>query len=100
MPKRKRTFSSAEKREKARLRAEFMTIFVNGKQKRVPRPTLIDGLPVDEFIQRNADPIWLHQNGLWEDMVDTAEDDVAPGYVGRSPGPAPPKHTDDDDSPF
>lgn len=43
-----------------------MTIFMNGKQKRVPRAELIDGLPVDEFIARNADPIWLHQNELWE----------------------------------
>lgn len=27
---------------------------------------LIDGLPVDEFIARNADPIWLRQNEMWE----------------------------------
>ena len=26
----------------------------------------MDGIPVDEFIARNADPIWLHQNELWE----------------------------------
>jgi hypothetical protein len=25
-------------------------------------------MPVDEFIARNADPIWLHQNELWELM--------------------------------
>ena len=30
------------------------------------RPPTVDGLPVDEFIARNADPIWLHQNELWE----------------------------------
>jgi len=23
---------------------------------------------VDEFIRRNADPIWLHQNEMWEYM--------------------------------
>ena len=23
-------------------------------------------MPVDEFIRRNADPIWLHQNEMWE----------------------------------
>ena len=45
-----------------------MTIFINGKQKRVPRPLEIDGLPVDEFIARNADPMWLHQNEMWELM--------------------------------
>ena len=51
----------------------FMIIFINGKQKRVPRPQLIDGLPVDEFIARNADPIWLHQNGMWEFMPNDDE---------------------------
>ena len=43
-----------------------MTIFLNGKQKRVKRPVTIDGMDVDEFIRRNADPIWLHQNEMWE----------------------------------
>jgi hypothetical protein len=28
----------------------------------------IEGMDVDEFIRRNADPIWLHQNELWEFM--------------------------------
>ena len=45
-----------------------MTISINGKQKRVPRPPVIDGLPVEEVIARNADPIWLHQNELCELM--------------------------------
>jgi hypothetical protein len=27
---------------------------------------MIDGIPVDEFIARNADPLWLHQNEMWE----------------------------------
>ena len=46
----------------------FMTIFIGGTQKRVRRPPQIDGLSVEEFLERNADPIWLHQNGLWEFM--------------------------------
>ena len=46
-----------------------MTIFINGKQKRVPRPQLIEGVPVDECIARNADPIWLHQHEMWELMT-------------------------------
>jgi len=25
-------------------------------------------MPVDQFIEENADPIWLHQNELWELM--------------------------------
>ncbi len=45
-----------------------MTIFIRGKQKRVLRPPTIDGLDVDEFIARNADCIWLHQNEMWELM--------------------------------
>ena len=45
-----------------------MMIFIDGKQKRVPRPQLIYGSSVDEFISRNADPIWLHQNEMWELM--------------------------------
>ena len=45
-----------------------MTIFLNGKQKRVKRPILIDGVSEEEFIRNNADPIWLHQNECWEDM--------------------------------
>jgi hypothetical protein len=61
--KRKRT--AAEKRERRQHKEQFMTIFINGKQKRVPRPPLIDGLSVEEFFSRNADPIWLHQNELW-----------------------------------
>jgi hypothetical protein len=64
--KRKRT--AAEKRARRERNRTTMMIFINGKQKRVPRPQLIDGLPVEEFIARNADPIWLHQNELWELM--------------------------------
>jgi hypothetical protein len=66
-PKRKRT--PAEKRARRERQKKFMTIFINGKQKSVPRPQLIDGIDVDEFIARNADPIWLHQNELWECMT-------------------------------
>jgi hypothetical protein len=73
--KRKRT--AAEKRARRERKRKFMTIFINGKQKRVPRPPLIDGLPVDEFIARNADPIWLHENGFWELMAAHDEPDLS-----------------------
>ncbi|MFA6728325.1 MAG: hypothetical protein WCS17_08935 [Prevotella sp.] len=66
MAKRKRKLTAVEKIEKKRRRQEYMTIFINGKQKRVKRPPTIDGMDVDEFIRRNADPIWLHQNELDE----------------------------------
>ena len=68
MPKQKRKRTAAEKAEKKRRSLEYMTIFINGKQKRVKRPQLIDGIDADEFIRRNADPIWLHQAEMWEDM--------------------------------
>lgn len=68
MAKRKRKLNREEKAEKARRNAEFMTVFVNGKQKRVRREPLIDGMDRDEFIRRNADEIWLHQNEMWEEI--------------------------------
>ncbi len=66
MSKGKRKLTPKQKTAKRRRRKEFMTIFVNGKQKRVRRPPTVDGMPLDEFITRNADPIWLHQNEMWE----------------------------------
>jgi hypothetical protein len=62
----KRKLTSSKKAEKKRRRAEYMTIFVHGKQKRVKPPPTIDGIEVAEFIRINADPIWLHQNEMWE----------------------------------
>jgi hypothetical protein len=53
-----------------------MTIFINGKQKRVKRPVTIEGMDIDEFIKRNADPIWLHQNEMWEDIDLTKSEEV------------------------
>ena len=62
----KRKLTAAEKKEKARRRALYETVFVGGKQKRVKRrEPLIDGVEQDAFILRNADPIWLHQNEMW-----------------------------------
>jgi hypothetical protein len=68
--KRKRT--AAEKKARRECKEKFTTIFLNGRQKRVPRPPLIDGLPVEEFIRRNADPIWLHANERW-DLLEAPE---------------------------
>jgi len=66
MGKPKRKLTAAEKAEKKRRRMEYETIFINGKQKRVKRPPMIDGLDQNEFIRRNADLVWLHQNEMWE----------------------------------
>jgi uncharacterized protein YnzC (UPF0291/DUF896 family) len=65
MTKQKHKLTAEQRAEKRRLREMYMWIFINGKQKRVKRPPTIDGLPVDEFIRQNADPIWLHQNEFW-----------------------------------
>ena len=66
MAKQKRKLTGAEKRAKREIRKKTMIVFMHGKQVRVPRPQLIDGIPVDEFLRRNADPIWLQQNEMWE----------------------------------
>ena len=58
----------ARKAAKAERQKKYMWVFMNGKQVRVKRALTIDGLDVDEFIRRNADPIWLQQNEMWEDI--------------------------------
>jgi hypothetical protein len=74
----KRKLTSAEKAAKKKRREEYMTVFMNGKQKRVKRPPTIDGIPVDEFIRNNADPVWLHQNEMWEYIQ---EEDANSNYL-------------------
>ena len=43
-----------------------MWVFMNGKQVKIKRPPMIEGIDAEEYIQQNADPIWLHQNEMWE----------------------------------
>lgn len=62
----KRKLTPAERKARKQRKAEFMTVFIGGKQKRVRRPKTIDGLPVHEFLRRNADPAWLVQNEYYE----------------------------------
>ena len=73
MARHKRKLTTGKKAEKKNRQKEYTTIFINGKQKRVKRPPVIDGMDVDEFIRRNADPVWLHQNEMWEYMIDDKE---------------------------
>jgi hypothetical protein len=73
MTKPKQKLTAVEKAEKRRRQKEYMTIFINGKQKRMKRPPTIDGMDIDDFIRRNADPIWLHQNEMWEYMIEEDE---------------------------
>jgi len=66
----KKKLSASEKaaRKKTKLERQktYQTVFMNGKQVRIKRPQLIEGIPVDDFIDQNADAIWLHQNEMWE----------------------------------
>ena len=78
MAKPKKKLTSAQKRARKVAKAErqkkYMWVFMNGKQVRVKRPPTIDGMSVDDFIQQNADPIWLHQNEMWEYMQPEEDD--------------------------
>lgn len=76
MPKINKKLTAAQKRARKTAKAErqkkYEWVFINGKQVRVSRCPTIDGMGIDEFIQRNADPIWLHQNEMWE-YIETDE---------------------------
>ena len=60
--KKKKKRTDAQKRKNK----EYMTVFIQGKQVRIKRPPTIEGIDAEDFIRRNADPIFLHQSGLWE----------------------------------
>jgi hypothetical protein len=88
MSKSRRKLTPEQKAAKRQRRKEFMTIFVNGKQKRVRRPPTVDGMPLDEFISQLVDvwcdrrelqllsyvlPAWTGNNGLtdgWRQLYD------------------------------
>ena len=76
MAKQKRKRTPAQKAAKKKRQKEYMTIFINGRQKRVKRPPNIEGMDVEEYIRRNADPIWLHQNEMWEYMENPEDVDL------------------------
>lgn len=66
----KKKLTALQKRGKKKAKAErqekFMWVFINGKQVNVKRPPMIEGMDADDYIQQNANPIWLHQNEMWE----------------------------------
>ncbi len=67
---------TARKKAKAERQKKYTWVFMNGKQVRVKKPPTIDGMDVDEFIQNNADPIWLHQNEMWEYIQIDEDEDI------------------------
>jgi hypothetical protein len=95
MKKQKKKRTAAEKAARKRRREEYMTIFIGGKQKRVKRPPTIEGMDVDEFIRRNADPIWLYQNEMWEELYEL---EMAEGI--EAPPTLKPDDPGSDDIPF
>ncbi len=70
MAKVKRKLSASKKAERKKVKLDrqkkYQTVFLNGRQVSVKRPQLIEGIPVDEFVEQNADAIWLHQDEAWE----------------------------------
>jgi len=64
----------ARKAAKAERQQKYEWVFMNGKQVRVKRRPTIDGMGVDDYIVQNADPIWLHQNEMWE-YIEAEEDE-------------------------
>lgn len=78
MAKKKKRPTPAQKEAKKKRKLEYETIFINGKQKRVKKAAAIDGMDGEEFIRRNADPIWLHQNDMWECLDDMFLSDDEP----------------------
>ena len=108
MGKKKIKLTAAQKAEKKRRREEYMTIFIRGKQTRIRRPPTIDGMDVDEFILRNADPVWLHQNEMWEYLEmnlpnEPCKGKSAPAKIRKKPQISQEEkfnHEVDDDLPF
>ena len=46
----RRKLTTREKAERKQRKKEFMIIFVNGKQKRIRRHPMIEGIDADEFL--------------------------------------------------
>jgi hypothetical protein len=73
----KKKLTSAQKliRKKAKEenQKKYMWVFLKGKHVKFKRPPMIEGIDAEEYIQHNADPIWLHQNGMWEHLKGEAE---------------------------
>ncbi|WP_237584040.1 hypothetical protein [Photobacterium halotolerans] len=65
---------------------------MNGKQVRIKRSPTVDGMTVEQFVEENADLIFLHQNELWELMpVEDALSGSEPSrnYKGSHPKEQP-----------
>jgi len=75
MAKIKKKLTSAQKKAKAEMKKNYKFIFINGKQVRVKKTPTIEGIDIDDYINQNADPMWLHQNEMWE-LVCSEEEQI------------------------
>jgi len=75
MKKNKRKLSKEEKRIKRENKFKYMTIFINGKQKRIKKPETIEGIDVDDFIGLDEDHVWLLQNEMYEELDELQKQD-------------------------
>lgn len=83
----KRKMTAAQKKVKAEQQKKYEWVFMNGKQVRIKRREMIEGMLVDDWIEQNADDISLTQNGMYDvldarqrardEMDDIAKHDVA-----------------------
>ncbi|MGO0305157.1 hypothetical protein ACTL6P_00860 [Endozoicomonas acroporae] len=83
MPKVKKKLTAEQKRIRKATRAErrkkYQWIFINGKRVRIKREDTLEAFAEREAMLCSADPIWLHQNELWE-YIQTDDDclDIEP----------------------
>ena len=101
MAKPKKKLTAAQRTAKKQRKKDFMFVFMNGKQVRVRRPPTIDGMDVEEFIRRNADPIWLHQHGYHEFLHERGVEERKTLAAHPTPDIRRSRHIDDsNDLPF
>jgi len=68
----KRKMTAAQKKAKTERKKKYEWVFMDGRQVRIKRPEMIDGMLVDDWIEQNADDIWLTQNGMY-DVLDARQ---------------------------
>lgn len=100
MQKPKKKLTAAQRKAKKLRKQMFETVFMNGKQVRVRRPPAIDGMNAEEFMRRNADPLWLHQNEMWENLPKAGGDRAGTGGNGAGTGGGDDAHDNDGLIPF
>ena len=62
----KRKLTAAERKAKRLRREKFMTIYINGKMKRVLRRPLIPGAPVNWGLDEGAEIVFGPEHELYE----------------------------------